>query len=117
MSVIIYRELDPNMPDHVRDWLEARQQLIEILDQKGNSHFIIENDLPRDPEVTEGIVGGGPYGPGCTIGFGVYTDEGERVGMYRTVERAEEAAAKARVVSAESDEGMEWDSIEGDGED
>ena len=113
MAVLIYRELSPEMPDHVREWLDVRGQLIEVEDKKGNSHFIIENDTPRDPEVTEGIVGNA-YQPGCTIGFGVYDDEGNRIGMYKSVDRAEAAAQQARVVTAESDEGMEWDSIEGD---
>lgn len=114
MAVIIYRELAPDMPDHVRDWLEVRGQLIEIQDKKGNTHFIIENDIPRDAEVTEGIVGNRSQA-GCTVGFGVYDDEGNRIGMYSSVERAEAAAEKARVVTLDSDEGMEWDSIDGDG--
>lgn len=113
MSVIIYRELSPDMPEHVRDWLEIRGQLIEIQDKQGNSHFIVENDLPRDPEVTEGIIGN-EHAPGCTIGFGVYDDEGNRIGMYRSIDRAEAAADRARVVTVDSDEGMEWDSISGD---
>jgi hypothetical protein len=110
MAVLIYRELSPEMPSFVTEWLDARGQLIEVEDKKGNTHFIVENDVPRDPEITEAIVGP----PGCTIGFGVYDDEGNRIGMYATVGRAEEAADKARVVTAESDEGMEWDSIDAD---
>ena len=112
MSVIIYRELSPEIPVEVQEWLDARGQLLEVVDKKGKSHFIIENDVPRDIEVTEAIVGNDTQ-PGLTIGFGVYTDEGERVGMYATVQNAEAAAEKARVVSVESDKGMEWDSVEG----
>ena len=106
-ELLTLRELNPDMPQHVVDWLEARGQLIEVQDKKGKSHFIVENDLPRDTEVTVAIV------TECTLGFGVYDDEGNRLGMYRDVARAEEAADKARVVTAESDEGMEWDSVEG----
>lgn len=109
MAVVVYRELSPEMPEHVRQWLDKRSQLIEIQDKKGNTHYIIENDTPRDAEVTEAIVGP----PGCTIGFGVYTDEGNRVGMYRDVKGAEEAAQKARMVSFESDIEVEWDSVDG----
>lgn len=114
MAVIIYRELSPEMPDHVYTWLDVRGQLIEVQDKKGKTHYIIENDLPRSPEVTEAIVGNAIQ-PGCTLGFGVYDDEGNRLGMFASVARAEEAAEKARVVTVDSDEGLEWDSIEGDG--
>lgn len=117
MSVIVYRELDANrMPEHVMNWLEVRGQLIWVEDKKGNEHCIVENDLPRDPEITEAIIGGGAYGPGLTLGFGVYDDEGNRIGMYSSVDRAEAAAEKARVVTLDSDEGMEWDSISADAE-
>ena len=110
MAVIIYRELDPNMPQHIADWLEARGQLVWVLDKKGKEHAIVENDLPRPAEITEAIIGGGAYGPGLTLGFGVYDDEGNRIGMYASVDRAEEAARKAAVVTLESDTDFEWDS-------
>lgn len=117
MATIVYRELNPDMPDHVANWLEVRGQLIWVLDKKGVEHAIVENDLPRDPEITEAIIGGGAYGPGLTLGFGVYDDEGNRIGMYNSVDKAEAAAKAAQVVTLDSDEGMEWDSISGDSDD
>jgi hypothetical protein len=116
MAVIVYRELNPDMPDHIAEWLENRGQLIWVLDKKGKEHAIVENDTPRPAEITEAIVGGEVYGPGLTIGFGVYDDEGNRIGMYASVDRAEQAAAKATVVSLESDKEFEWDSVAGNAE-
>jgi hypothetical protein len=117
MSVLIYRELDAaNIPPHVAEWLEVRGQLVYVLDKKGNEHAIVENDLPRDPEISEAIIGGPVYGPGLTIGFGVYDDEGNRIGMYNSVAKAEAAAEQARVVTLDSDDDMEWDSVSGDAE-
>ena len=113
MAVIVYRELNPDMPEHIREWFDVRGQLIDVQDKKGNLHCIVENDLPRDPEITEAIIGGPIYGPGLTLGFGVYDDEGNRIGMYSSVERAETAAEKARIVTLESDAEVEWDSFDG----
>jgi hypothetical protein len=116
MSVIVYREL-ANIPSHVEKWLDERGQLIVIQDSKKNSHYLIENDLPREPTITEAIVGGGPYGKGCTIGFALFTDEGDRIGSYRSLDRAIAAAETAKIVTSveaeQEDEGFEWDSIVG----
>lgn len=111
MSVIIYRELAQNMPPETQQWLEDRNQLIVVEDKQGNLHYIVENDTPRPSEVTEAIVGSKDRA-GCTLGFGVYDDAGNRIGMYRSIDRAEAAAAKAVTVTLDSDEGVEWDSID-----
>lgn len=113
----IYRELGDPSPSLVA-WLEARDQLYPVIDNRGRERLYVENDTPRPEDITEEIVGnptGIPF-KGCTVGFALFDQEGQHVGTYATLVRAEEAARSAKVVvttnvDVQPDAG--WDSIDG----
>jgi hypothetical protein len=122
-TLTIYRELGDPSPGLI-EWLQARDQLFPVVDDKGKERYYVENDTPRPQDISEEIVGSDPSFPGttphagCTVGFALFDDDGTKVGTYRSLDRAEKAAARARVVvvsevDVESD--PEWDSIDGTG--
>jgi len=121
-SLLVYRELSDPSPTLIT-WLDARDQLFVVVDPKGVEHSYVDNDTPRDSDITDEMVGGAdtPY-PGCTKGFALFTIEGDYVASYSSVVRAEEAKANARIVTSavvEGDKGdlnaVGWNSLEGDG--
>jgi len=89
-GVQIYRELG-EAPVHTLEWLEKRGQLFNVIDPKGKEHVFVDNDLPRDSEITEALVGN-------TVGFALFTEDGEYVGSYRALDRAIAAQKGARLV-------------------
>lgn len=96
-GVQIFRELGERTPQNILDWLELRGQLFTVVDPKKNEHLFIDNDLPRDVEITDAIMA-------STIGFALFDDEGEYIGSYRSLDRAAAAQAGAkRVVKADLD--------------
>lgn len=123
-SLVIYRELSDPSPDLIA-WLEARDQLFVVQDPRGVEHSYIDNDTPRDSDITDEIVGNkgqpGVAYPGCTKGFALFTAEGDYVAAYATLDRAIAAKANARIVTTAKveDEGeakdVGWNSIDGDG--
>ena len=122
-TLTIYRELGDPSPTLI-EWLEVRDQLFPVVDDKGKERLYVENDTPRPQDINEEIVGGGNWEgasphAGCTVGFALFDDEGNKVGVYRSLDRAVRAAATAKVVvqtavDVEPDE--EWNSNDGTGE-
>lgn len=87
----VYREIDPNVSASLIVWLERRDQLFPITDDKtGVEHLFIENDRPRDADITEEIVS-------HTVGFALFGDDGRLLGRYRSLERAINAMQNARI--------------------
>ena len=132
-GVYVYREIADPSPS-LMEWLDVRGQLFEIQDPKGKTHLYIENDIPRDADITEEIVGrqtqvikdgkGRPMSfpgmEGCTVGFALFAENRDagtfdHIGTYRSLDRAEKAAAGAKVVvradvEAEAPDEV-WDSL------
>ena len=100
-GVEIYRELNEPSPGLLA-WLEARDQVWVLPGAKGEEHHFIDNDLPRDSEITDEIVAN-------TRGFALFTEEGGYVGSYRSLDRALKAQAGAKVVVQADVEGAEPD--------
>lgn len=122
-GLVIYRELSDPSPSLV-DWLEARDQLFVVVDPKGVEHSYIDNDTPRDSDITDEIVGSTNQGavpfPGCTRGFALFTADGDYVATFASLDRAISAKADARIVTTPVVEGVkreanDWNSIDGDG--
>lgn len=137
-SVVIFREIVNPDPGLIA-WLDARDQAMEVEDDKGNVHIFVEDGIPRDAEVTEMIVGreAGPgklAHPGCTKGFALFaeTDDGGYEGPLATfsredkargaqakfsaLQRAEQAASSAKVVLSAELVGIKetgWGSLAG----
>ena len=107
-GVDIYRELG-DAPDSLLDWLERRGQLYNVIDPKGNEHVFIDNDLPRDSDITQEIVAN-------TRGFALFSEEGEFIGTYRSLDRAIAAQAGAKLVVQAEVEAEPDDDFEDDGE-
>ena len=118
-GLVVYRELSDPSPSLVQ-WLEGRDQLFVVLDPKNVEHTYIDNDTPRDQDITHEIVGtpDSPF-PGCTKGFALFTAEGDYVCGYNSLIKALEAKANARIVTTPVVDGVEaetgWTSIDGDG--
>ena len=118
-SLSIYRELSDPSPSLV-EWLEARDQLFVVQDPKGVEHVYVDNDTPRDSDITDELVGG-PETPhvGCTKGFALFSADGSYVASFARLDAAIRAKAGARVEIKHSVEGIDanagWNSIEGDG--
>jgi hypothetical protein len=90
VSTQVYREIDPTA-DNLLQWLDQRQQLFNVTDPKGNEHLFVDNDTPRDADITPLIVQ-------HTVGFALFTDDGEYIGSYRDLARAISAQESAQVV-------------------
>ena len=100
-GVEIYREIaDPS--SRLLAWLENRNQLWVISDPKGNEHLFIDNDTPRDPDITIEIVT-------RTVGFALFTEDGDYIGSYRSLDRAITAQQGAKLVVQADVEGVEPD--------
>lgn len=136
--VVVFREIvDPD--PGLLAWLDARDQAMEVEDQKGNTHIFIEDGIPRESEVTEMIVGRGA-GPGkqplagCTKGFGLFVEEEDggyegplatfaredtarkKAGELSALQKAEQAASTAKVTLSAEIVGVEqsgWGSLAG----
>lgn len=111
MSTQIYREVG-NADDALLKWLEDREQLFPIQDPKGNEHLFIDNDQPRDRDITPMIIT-------ATTSFALFADndngENQWVGSYRSLDKAIAAQQNAKVVvTTEVDPGEdtqpEWSS-------
>ena len=89
-GIDIFREVG-DLPAHAYQWLDRREQLWVIEDRKGREHTFVDNDTPRDADVTEAIVAN-------TVGFALFAEDGNYIGSYRDLGRAESARATARVV-------------------
>ena len=100
-GVQIYRELG-DAPQHTLDWLDARNQAYVVTDPKGKDHLFVDNDLPRDADVTMSLVAN-------TIGFALFTKDGDYIGSYRSLDRAIAAQAGAKLVVQADVEGAEPD--------
>lgn len=100
-GTVIYREID-NATEALLTWLEDRNQLWTIADDKNVEHSYVENDIPRDYNITPLIIE-------ATTGFSLYPEDGGKsIGRYRALDKAIAAQNKARlVVSAETDDGEE----------
>lgn len=103
----IFREVN-NASDSLLKWLDDRNQLYPITDPKGGEHYFIDNDQPRDADINEEIIT-------VTTGFALFTEQGEYIGSYRSLDRAIRAQQSAKVVvnteveDAEPDENVEED--------
>lgn len=103
MGLHIYRELT-NPADDLRAWLELRDQLYSVTDDKGDVHLFVDNDAPRDADINEEIVNS------ATAGFSLFTDEGKRIAGFADLASANEAMASARIVVTAQVEGVDPDS-------
>lgn len=89
-GVLVYRELgDP--PAILIDWLDERQQLFNVLDDKQKEHLYVDNDQPRDADITPMILE-------HTIGFSLFTEDGRHTASYSRLDKALRAQAKAKLV-------------------
>lgn len=86
----VYRELDPNV-ENLLTWLEERGQLFNVADPKGNEHLFVDNDMPRDGDITPMIVD-------ATVAFALFTEDGDYIGSYRSLDKAIAAQEAARIV-------------------
>lgn len=120
-GVYIYRELSPNASESLLKWLDVRGQLFEVQDPKGRTHYFIDNDVPRESDITLEIVGGEVVGgaslPGCTVGFALFTVEGDYIGSYRSLDKAIKAAENVKIVVSADVKGAQpdedWNSMAG----
>ena len=104
----IYREINPNSEGLLR-WLDERQQLHNVEDPKGNEHLFVDNDLPRDADITPMIMEN-------TVGFALFTDDGDYIGSFRSLDRAIDAQNSASItISADVDADLD-DNIMADAE-
>jgi hypothetical protein len=101
-AVSVYRELNAPSPSLIA-WLEARDQLYYVVDPRGVEHMFVDNDLPRDQDISEELV--------LHTGFALFGDDGEYIGSYRSLDRAIKAAAGAKTVVTADVEGVEPDEI------
>jgi hypothetical protein len=89
-GTIIYRELgDP--PDVLINWLDERSQLFNVLDDHDKEHLYIDNDVPRDADITPLLVQ-------HTIGFSLFSEDGQRLSDYSRLDKAIRAQAGAKLV-------------------
>lgn len=118
IPLTIYRELG-SIPGDLANYLGARDQLYEVEDPSGKLHYFVDDELPRDSEITDDIIR-------HTASFALFvdTDDGpEHVATYGSLVDAIEArqAAKVTVVAPQVElekAGTTWDSITGEaGED
>jgi hypothetical protein len=77
---IVYRELG-NPPDILINWLDERNQLWNVVDDNGKERLYIDNDQPRDADITPSLVE-------ATIGFALFTEAGKRLAGYSRLDRA-----------------------------
>lgn len=97
----IYREIG-NASNSLLQWLDKRDQLYPITDPQGKEHLFIDNDQPRDADINEEIVS-------VTTGFALFTEQGEYIGSYRSLDRAIRAQESAKVVVSTEVEDVEPD--------
>lgn len=100
-KIDIFREVGDLSP-HATQWLEARNQLFVVEGPDGKEHTFVENDTPREADVTLDIVAN-------TTGYALFDDEGEYIGSYRSLDRAIAAQAGAKFVVKADVEGAEPD--------
>ena len=100
-KIDIFREVGELSPLATK-WLELRNQLFVIESPDGKEHIFVENDTPRDSEITLDIVKN-------TIGYALFDDEGEYIGSYRSLDRAIMAQLGAKIVVQADVEGAEPD--------
>jgi len=101
-STQIYREIHQDRAD-LLEWLDLRNQLYVVTDNKGKEHVFVDNDLPRDSDITPLIVEN-------TVGFALFDDTGTYVASYRSLDKALDAQQGARIVVA-TDVDVEADEI------
>lgn len=104
-GVNVYRELN-GPSDSLVKWLEDRDQIYFVVDPKGREHMFVDNDLPRDADISEELV--------KHKMFAIFTEEGDYIGSYRDLDRAIKAAKSAKVVVATDVEGVEPDAVYSD---
>jgi hypothetical protein len=89
-GTVIYRELgDP--PQVLINWLDERGQLYNILDDANREHLYVDNEQPRDADITPMIVEN-------TIGFSLFTEDGRRLSDYSRLDKALRAQEGAKLV-------------------
>jgi len=98
----VYRELgDP--PQVLINWLDERGQLWNVLDDHQNEHLYVENETPRDSDITPMIVE-------CTIGFSLFDEDGKRLADYSRLDkalRAQEGAKRIVIPEVELEDQIE----------
>ena len=90
IGTMIYREIG-NADEATLNWLDARGQLFTILDDKNVEHMFVDNEAPRDSEISLAIVEG-------TTGYTIFTENGDRVGSYRDLAKAISAQSRAKII-------------------
>jgi len=98
-GTVIYRELIDPAPILIK-WLDDRNQLFNVLDNKGVEHLYVDNDHPRDADITPMIIQ-------ATKGFSLFTEQGKRITDYSRLDKAirgQEGAQLVVVPEVELDE-------------
>lgn len=90
IGIDLFREIN-NADERLLQWLEERGQLFPVEDDHGNERLYVENDLPRDAIITPLIVD-------ATTGYALFTTDGEFVGKYNALDKAEAARDGAKIV-------------------
>jgi hypothetical protein len=86
----VYREIGQANPDLI-NWLDLRDQLYSVTDPEGKERVFVDNDIPRDSDITPLIVDE-------TVGFALFDNQGEYVNSYETLNAAIKAQQSARIV-------------------
>lgn len=86
----VYREIGDGNPDLIQ-WLDLRDQLWNIPDNEGQERLFIDNDVPRDGNITPVIVE-------QTVGFALFDNEGDLVATYPDLQTAIKAQDNAKIV-------------------
>lgn len=99
----VYREIDASN-DGVLAWLDQRDQLFSVTDPDGAEHLFVDNETPRDADITPSVMD-------ATVGFALFTDDGDYIGSYKTLARAVEAQEKAQIVVSADVQDAEPDEV------
>lgn len=99
----VYREIGQDNPDLI-GWLDLRNQLFNVTDPNGKERVFVDNDVPRDSDITPLIVEN-------TVGFALFDNDGNYVGSYRELAGALSAQDSARIVVTTEVDGVEPDEV------
>lgn len=100
----ILREITPS-PSLVAYF--RNEDTAESMYEFADGRYYIDNDRPRDAEISVEIAGGGVREPGCTRGFAIVDENWNIQGRFRDLAKAEAAVQGAKMslaVDIEADE-------------
>lgn len=86
----IYREVGANDAT-LLEWLNRRDQLFEVTRDNGDVHRFVDNDIPRDSDITPLIIDN-------TVGFALFSEDGDYMASFETLAQAIRGQENARIV-------------------